>query len=81
MKNLHELRNEVDELNIELIKLLEKRFDITKIMMNLKDEQGIQRTDKLREEEIVRELQKKSNLDEEFIENLMKLIFQEAKNA
>ncbi|PIN87538.1 hypothetical protein COV12_03385 [Candidatus Woesearchaeota archaeon CG10_big_fil_rev_8_21_14_0_10_32_24] len=78
---LHNHRKKIDELNITLIDLLEKRFEITKEIMSLKDTIKIPRTDLLREQKIIEELQQKSNLDQEFVEKLMKLIFEEAKNA
>ncbi len=81
MKDLHKLRKEIDVINGELISLLEKRFDITKKMMGLKDKEGIPRLDSKRENEITIKLQKETTLSKEFIEKFMKLIFEEAKNA
>jgi len=78
---LHNHRKKIDKLDITLIDLLEKRFKITKEIMNLKDTAKIPRTDSLREHEIIEDLQKKSKLDKDFVEKLMKLIFKEAKNA
>ncbi|MBT3836074.1 chorismate mutase [Candidatus Woesearchaeota archaeon] len=81
MTNLIELRKEIDAINEQLMSLLEKRIEITKRVMSFKDKEGIERYDKIREQEIVGKLCNNHNLDKTFIEKIMKLIFEEAKNA
>jgi len=81
MPNITKLREKVDKTDSKLINVLEERFKITNQMMVFKDSKNILRTDKIREREIIKKLQNKTNLSQEFIEKIMNIVFEEAKNA
>ena len=81
MKRISELRGKIDELDEELIILLEKRFQHTKKIMQIKDSNNLPRTNIIREQQIINTLHSKTNLNEELIRKMMNLIFEEAKNA
>lgn len=66
---LKELRKEVDNIDDELIKLLEKRFEITKKIGEYKALQQIEVLDKNREYEILKKIKNnKLEYEDEIIE-------------
>lgn len=69
------LRKLIDEIDKEILKLLEKRFDLAKKILEEKIKKGLKLTDKKREEEIVNLLKRQiSNL---VFENLIEKIYPE----
>ena len=75
-------RSTIDRLDATIVKALIERFSITKRIGLLKAEHNIEPHDEKREKTQVKTLEKligNSDLDKEFIENLMKLITTEAK--
>src|SRR5574341_1245449 len=52
MSHIDELRNKVDEVTLEMIKLLKTRTDIAKEIGNIKKNLGLGITDQVREEQL-----------------------------
>ncbi len=69
--NLENLRNEVDEIDNELIFLLNKRFELTDKIGDLKKTTNQNILDKTREEQILTKINKLSN--EKNIENIKEI--------
>ena len=63
MKNLEELRQEIDVIDDEIRKLFEERMNIVKQVRMFKKEHQIQILDKKREEEVIDKNIKKLNDD------------------
>ena len=63
MKNLEELRQEIDVIDDEIRKLFEERMNIVKQVKIFKKEHQIQILDKKREEEVIDKNIKKLNDD------------------
>ena len=78
--NLEELRIEIDKCNDNIIKALEKRFYFTREIGKLKKENNLSSYDKNRENKVinnVRLLTKSSNLSEDMIENIFRIIMEQ----
>ena len=78
--NLEELRIEIDKCNDNIIKALEKRFYFTREIGKLKKENNLSSYDKNRENKVinnVRLLAKSSNLSEDMIENIFRIIMEQ----
>ncbi len=81
--NLEELRIEIDKCNNEIIEAIKKRFYITREIGRLKKENNLSSYDKNREYKVinnVRLLAKSSNLSEDMIENIFRIIMKEVVN-
>ncbi len=78
---LLELREEIDKIDREIIELLCRRFAIAEDIASLKRETGADIEDNEREGGIIKNCKEKSRgeLDEAFIEELMRLIISESK--
>lgn|GEM_PF-1266703 len=77
---LQEMREEIDEIDRKIIKLLERRFQIVNEIAKLKRELGLRIEDNEREASIIENCKKSSKeLDEEFIEELMRLVISHSK--
>ncbi|WP_027964229.1 bifunctional 3-deoxy-7-phosphoheptulonate synthase/chorismate mutase [Halalkalibacillus halophilus] len=79
--NLDQLRNELDEVNIEILKLINKRGDLVKKIGDIKKSQGIKAFDPVREREMLDHIIEKHEGPFEYktIEHLFKEIFKAAK--
>lgn len=77
MEDLETLRKEIDKINIELTKLLEKRFDLTNKVGEYKSENNISVENKNREKEILQSLPK--GIYSQYINNIFETIFSQAK--
>lgn len=78
--NLEELRIEIDKCNDNIIKALEKRFYFTREIGKLKKENNLSSYDKNREDKVinnVRLLAKNSDLSEDMIENIFRIIMEQ----
>ena len=78
--NLEELRIEIDKCNDNIIKALEKRFYFTREIGKLKKENNLSSYDKNREDKVinnVRLLAKNSDLSEDMVENIFKIIMEQ----
>lgn len=79
MDRLIELRKQIDNIDSKIIKLIEKRFEISREIGKLKRENGFEIEDKKREKEIIENRISNSKLSKEFTMNLFNLIFKESK--
>jgi monofunctional chorismate mutase len=82
MKDIDRIRKKIDKINLELLKLIAKRFEITDEIVYIKKQKGIKILDKKREKEQIKELKKdaeKINIDPKLIEKILKLIIKEVK--
>lgn len=81
MKTLDTLRLEIDTIDIQLLNLLAKRFQISKKIGNLKEQDNIQTIDAGREDEILQKLTsigKQQNISETVIRKFWDVIFKES---
>jgi chorismate mutase len=79
MDNLIKSRKEIDRIDGKMIKLFEKRFEISREIGEIKRENGFEVEDRQREKEIIENRARNSRLSKEFITNLFDLIFKESK--
>ncbi|KAB3529234.1 chorismate mutase [Alkaliphilus pronyensis] len=75
MKNLYELRRDIDECDKELVRLLLKRFDIVKEVAKFKKENNLEILHQNREEEVLKRVIKSS--DETEYKDLLVEIYRE----
>ena len=80
---LSKLREEIDRIDREIIDLLCKRFETVEEVAKLKKETNTDIEDGKREAEIIKNCKAEShgNLDEDFIEKLMRLIIDQSKKV
>ncbi len=76
---INELRKEIDDVDNQILKLLEKRFQVCGEIGKYKKEQGLQIEDLEREKQIIEEKKGKTHLSGEFVEQFFQLIFKESK--
>ena len=79
MKTLAVLRQEIDLLDEELLKIIAKRMDIVREIGNLKKEKNLETLDIDRWQSVlekIKEAAKNNNLSEEFVEKLYHEIHQ-----
>ena len=76
MKNVTELRNEIDALDENIVEFLEERFSVCEKIWNLKRVEGSDLKDLDREKE-VKEKFRKANLPEGFVDGFFELFFRE----
>ena len=76
---LDEWRREIDHLDNELVKLLFKRFGLTKKIRRYKKANNLPVMDKLREKRILQEKIGSSGLPRKFVHDLYKIIFEESR--
>ena len=73
------LRKKIDRLDLELIKVIDKRQKIANEIVKIKIKNEIPIEDVKREKEIINQLSKKSILSNEFIEDIFQVIFKKSK--
>ena len=71
-------RELIDIIDTRIMKLLKKRFECSKNIGDYKKERGMKIIDPKREDEIIKNKIKKSDLDGKFIKELYKIIFNES---
>jgi monofunctional chorismate mutase len=76
---MDEFRREVDEVDSQIIKLLEKRSEMSKQIGAYKKQNNIEIIDKKRERELIENLQNTSSLDKNFIKELYNLIIRNSR--
>ena len=81
MDKLIEFRKEIDNIDRKMIKLIEKRFEISREIGKIKRENGFEVEDKKRENDIIENIISNSKFSREFIVNLFDLIFKESKSV
>lgn len=69
-EKLGDFRGQIDEVDLEIIRLLEKRAEIAGKIGEIKRENNMPIRDEEREKEVVEKLGGKSSLNPEFIEKL-----------
>lgn len=72
-------REEIDSIDLEILRLLEKRFELAGEIGKVKKKSGMPIESKKREQEMMEKLTKESKLPKAFIEELFKPIFNESK--
>jgi chorismate mutase len=77
---LEELREKIDEIDRDIIGLLRKRFEIVGDIARLKGDLQLKVEDDQRERDIIENCKRAAKgLDEEFVEELMRLILSQSK--
>ena len=80
--SLEEYRERIDEINLEILKLLSERMDVVRKIGDWKEEKGMKIEDEDREIEMyedLREKGKKLGLDRDFVKGLFERIVKESK--
>ncbi len=75
-------RNQIDEIDEQIVELLAKRMNLVKEIGRMKNESGTNITDEEREKKIrerLKVLVKENELSEEFVNNLYTRIFMESR--
>ena len=82
-KQILELRQQIDDLDEEIIQLLKKRMGISKEVGKLKEKLDIPVEDKNREDEIIDRLTKQTgrNLSEEQLIRIFTVVFKSSKQV
>lgn len=81
MKNLEELRKEIDAIDQQILEILVKRIDIVKQIGELKNIQNLPIIDEERREKLLESISQRAkvfNLSEEFVKKLFKEIHDHA---
>jgi chorismate mutase len=78
-KDIEKLRREINNVDQELVSLLAKRFQLTSQIGAIKREKGLKVFDKNREQEILEKWLQVSDLEPEFLKNILNLILSESK--
>jgi len=78
-KDIEKLRREINNVDQELVSLLAKRFQLTSQIGAIKREKGLDVFDKNREQEILEKWLQVSDLEPEFLKNILNLILSESK--
>lgn len=79
--SMTDFRRELDFVDRELCKLLERRFEVSKRIGNYKKEKGMPIEDLNREKEIIEEKVNMCGLQKDFIRKLYELVFEESKKV
>ncbi len=80
--DLKDYREQIDEIDREIVALLTKRFGIVKSIADYKKKNNLQILDKKREKVVLEEklnLAQKNNLDEEFVVDIFEKIMEQSK--
>ncbi len=77
-KELQELRKKIDALDKELLLNLEERFELVNDVARLKKNKGLPIRDKEREEDVIKSKYGLTELPEEFVAKLFRLIIDES---
>ncbi|WP_181399315.1 chorismate mutase [Apilactobacillus timberlakei] len=77
---LEQKRNNINQINNELISLLEKRFDLCKGIGEIKAQNNLPIFDENREQRILKQVEKQSTNYPKEVKNVFQTIMQQAKN-
>ncbi|MDY3006386.1 shikimate kinase [Anaerococcus porci] len=80
MRNIKDIRFDIDKVDEKLIKLLEKRFDLSKEVSLYKKENNKPIFDKERENEILKNLEKENKKYGPYFREIYKTIMEQSKN-
>ena len=81
VEKLDDWRREIDSVDNEMMKLLVKRFEITKKIRIYKKMNNLPVMNKEREDSIIQEKTGSSGLPRQFIKDLYKIIFEESRRV
>lgn len=73
------LREEINNLDQELLEILEERFALCDEIGEIKREEGLKIEDKSREKDIIQSKLVSTSLSKEFVKNIFALILAESK--
>ncbi len=76
-----EWRREIDSVDNEIMKLLCKRFEITKKIRRYKKANNLPVMDKERERQILQEKTGSSGLPRKFVKDFYKIVFEESRRV
>ena len=82
MDPLHQLRREIDKIDLQILKDLKRRFSITKRVQEWKRKRKISPYQKSREDAILKRLQKnghKMGISKRMVKQIYKILFQESR--
>ena len=82
MNDLNNLRNKIDGIDEQTVKLLEQRFDVVKDIAKYKKERGLDVFDKTREAEVLQKISDRVN-NQEYLGYILKIyaeIFEAGKS-
>jgi chorismate mutase len=78
--DLEKLRKEIDEIDRSIIRLLCRRFQIARDIAKIKKKAGLDIEDNQREKDIIENCKREAkDLDEAFVEDLMRLVISHSK--
>ncbi|TPR14312.1 chorismate mutase [Apilactobacillus timberlakei] len=77
---LEQKRNNINQINNELIALLEKRFDLCKDIGKIKAQNNLPIFDENREQIILKQVEEQSTNYPKEVKNVFQTIMQQAKN-
>ena len=74
---LKQLRNRIDEINLQLLELLNERTELVEAIGQEKDRQGLKKYDPVREQQIIEQLKEKNQgpMSDEMMVHIFKEIF------
>ena len=78
---LEELRAKITETDNDIIEALELRMKLAKEVAEFKRENDMPIEDKAREKKIINDRKSQTSLNEQFVEDIFKLIFKESKRV
>lgn len=78
---LEELRAKITETDNDIIEALELRMKLAEEVAEFKRENDISIEDKAREKQIINDRKLQTSLNEQFVEDIFKLIFKESKRV
>lgn len=78
---INNLRKEIDIIDIELINIIEKRQDIVKQILKVKNEEDLLIEDPVRERSIIEKLSDNSKLPKQMIKEIYNIIFKNSKKC
>jgi len=80
MPEVKALRERIDKIDREIVKLLEKRIGIVKEIGRLKRDTGAEIFDPEREREVLKNVSNSTKLDKKFVRDLFRSIIEYCKN-
>jgi len=81
MDKLEKFRREIDKIDADMVKLLEKRWATAKRIGEEKRKKGLEYYDQKREEEVLKKVVGKTSLDKNFIKDVFTRIMEYCRNG
>jgi 3-deoxy-7-phosphoheptulonate synthase/chorismate mutase len=76
MERIRRLRGRIDDIDLKLVRLLERRVATAGEIGLLKDEMGMRRHDPAREREVVKNVAEKTGLKKRFVKKIFSCIME-----